>query len=157
MDTSTEKSCSQHGLYYDYSSLVERLEREMKIVSSENRYENMASEDLQTAAEMFIYLNTCPYGAGDSNTNVQKWFISWWSFYKDMFLTQTPDNIILTLNRMTKTKTSENGRLRAQKLLKKTASLLSLQFTEIQSFLPEKYIKNESGVDFKIPNGAFIF
>ena len=58
MDTSTEKSCSQHGLYYDYSSLVERLEREMKIVSSENRYENMASEDLQTAAEMFIYLNT---------------------------------------------------------------------------------------------------
>ena len=58
---------------------------------------------------------------------------------------------------MTKTRTSEDGKLRAQKLLKKTASLLSLQFTEIQSFLPEKYIKNESGVDFKIPNGAFIF
>ena len=153
----SEKYCNKYGLSLDIRPPVERLEQELNIVSSEKRYKNIALEDLKTAAEMLLFLNTCPYSLGNVDSIVQKWFKSWWSFYKDLFLTQTPYNIILTLNRMTKTRTSENGKLRAQKLLRKSARLLSLQFKEIQSFLPEKYIKNESGVNFKIPNGTCIY
>ena len=98
-----------------------------------------------TAGEMFLYLNTCP----DS-----PWFKSWSSFYKNLFLTQQVDQIILTLNRMMKTETSQDkdGKLRAEKLLKRSTRLLSLEYEMIQSLLTEKESRNESA--FLIPNGT---
>ena len=104
--------------------------------------EDLTNEELQTAAEMFIYLNSCP----------TKWSKSWSSFYKDLFLTQPTNQIILTLNRMMKTKRSEDGKLRAEKLMKRTSNLLSLYFERIQSLLPET-CRNGS---VKVPEGAQI-
>ena len=82
-------------------------------------------------------------------------FKSWILFYVDvdLFLTQSADKIILTLNRMMKTETShdKDGKLRAKKLPQRTAHLLK----EIGNFLGEKYFhKNISGTDFKVTNGA---
>ena len=67
-------------------------------------------------------------------------FKSWTSFYSNLFLTQPadPDQIILTLNRMTKTSENQDGIVRNIKLLKRVAELLSLRFQEIQSLLPRK-------------------
>ena len=107
-----------------------------------NQIEALTDEELQTAAEMFIYLNSCP----------TKWSKSWSSFYKDLFLTQPTNQIILTLNRMMKTKRSEDGKLRAEKLMKRTSNLLSLNFERIQSLLPET-CRNGS---VKVPEGAQI-
>ena len=116
--------------------------------SSDQINDTPTNEELKTAAEMFLYLNTCP----DSS-----WFKSWSLFYKDLFLTQPADKIILTLNRMVKTETSDDkdGKLRAKKLLQRAAQLLSLQYEDIGNFLGEKYFHQEiSGTDFKVPNGA---
>ena len=92
---------------------------------------------------MFIYLNICPFDdsldefLSDESQKARKlWFNSWTSFYTDLF-TQPADQVILTLNRMMKTKTSQDkhGRLRAVKLLKRITSLLSLQYEEIQGLV----------------------
>ena len=61
----------------------------------------MTTEDLTTAAEMFIFLNICP---PSDQANMQQWFTSWSKFFKDMFETQSPEIILLTLNRLTKIK-----------------------------------------------------
>ena len=41
-------------------SLMTELEQKLQIESSEQINESMTREELKTAAEMFIYLNTCP-------------------------------------------------------------------------------------------------
>ena len=103
--------------------------------SSDQINDTPTNEELKTAAEMFLYLNTCP----DSS-----WFKSWSLFYKDLFLTQPADKIILTLNRMVKTETSDDkdGKLRIKKLLQRATHLLSLQFEEIGRLLGENYYKD---------------
>ena len=110
-------------------SQVEAVEQLLQIESSEQINETLTNEELQTAAEMFIYLNSCP----------TKWSKSWSSFYKDLFLSLPADQIILTLNRMMKTKRSEEDKLRAKKLMRRTSNLLSLNFERIQSLLPDTY------------------
>ena len=123
---------------------VKAVEEMLQIKSSEQILETLTNEDLKNAAEMFLYLNTCP----------DLWFKSWASFYKDLFLAQPPDKIILTLNRMTKYRTKD-GKQRAEKLLQRIKILLSLKFEEIQRLLQKKefrieYVKK----DLKIPNGT---
>ena len=94
---------------------------------------------------MFIYLNICPFDdsldefLSDESQKARKlWFNSWTSFYTDLF-TQPADQVILTLNRMMKTKRSEEDKLRAKKLMRRTSNLLSLNFERIQSLLPDTY------------------
>ena len=103
------------------------------------------NDKLQKAAELFIYLNTCP----------DSWFKSWSSFYKDLFLTQSANKIILTLNRIMKTKTSQHEKDSkfAEKLFKRTSKLLFLNFEKIQNLPPEKYFKNGSLENIKISEG----
>ena len=70
-------------------SQVKAVEQMLQIKSSEQNNEALKNEELQTAAEKFLYLTMCP--------NTIK---SWLLFYKDLFQTQSPDQIILTLNRL---------------------------------------------------------
>ena len=125
------------------------VEQQLQINSSDQIIESLTKEELNSAAEMFIYLNTCP----------DSYFKSWSTFYKDLFLTQPADQITLTLNRMLKTKSlhskaSKDGNLRAEKFLKRTSELLSLKFVELQAFLYEKTIRNGSvKKEYKIPKG----
>ena len=80
-------------------SQVKAMEQKLQIESSELKNETLTNEELKTAAEMFLYLTMCP-------NDIKPWL----RFYKNLFQTQTPNQIILTLNRImkgTKTKTAE--------------------------------------------------
>ena len=126
---------------------VKAVEQKMEIESSDQIIETLTNDELQTAGELFIYLNSCP------DTLLK----SWSSFYTDLFLTQSAQNIILTLNRMMKITKSQdkNGKLRAEKLLLKVTSLLALKFEEIGGLLPENVVRNTVNKKNKnkIPNG----
>ena len=115
-------------LYDDKMSQVNLLEDQLGIESTEVRFENIGRENLKTAAEIYIYLNTCP-------DSLKPWF----SFYKDLFHDQDPNLIILTLNRMMKSRiTSENENFLniAKTVFKEASTLLSLKYEEIQSLNP---------------------
>ena len=142
-ETPLDMSCDNNNILSSDGrlSLVSAMEQMLEI-DPLKQIEALTNEELQTAAEMFIYLNSCP----------TKWSKSWSSFYKDLFLTQPTNQIILTLNRMMKTKSSEDDKLRAEKLMKRTSNLLSLNFERIQSLLPET-CRNGS---VKVPEGAQI-
>ena len=67
-------------------SQVEAVEQMLLIESSElinvtlselNINDTLTKEELQSAGEMFLYLNTCPNS---------QWFKSWSTFYKDLLL-----------------------------------------------------------------------
>ena len=80
-------------------------------------FKNMTAEDLKTAAEIFIYMNTCP---------MKNWFGPWYLLYNNLFKMKSPDIIIATLNRLMKSKNKEffNNN---KKLLKRAKTLFSLQ------------------------------
>ena len=149
-----QKHCNKYGLYDDKLSQVIEAEKKLEMEPSEKKNENITSEELETAAKMFIFLNSCPF-----DDNSVEWFKSWALFYKDLFRTQSPDQIILTLNRMMKIKTPQdkNGKGRVKKLLQKTATFMSLQFDRIRNFIPSNFLKNISVEGFKIPNGELIY
>ena len=146
-ESSLELNCYQTMLSDDVLlSQVKAVEQKLQIVMTSDQIMDAVQNDkLQKAAELFIYLNTCP----------DSWFKSWSSFYKDLFLTQSADKIILTLNRIMKTKTSQHekdGKF-AEKLFKRTSKLLFLNFEKIQNLPPEKYFKNGSLENIKISEG----
>ena len=116
-------------------SQVKAVEQMLQIESSEHINESLTNEELQAAAEMFLYLITCPNIA---------WFKSWYSFYKYLFLTQPADQILLTLNRMMKTIQDKDTKLLTENLLQRTKSLLSLQKG-----------KSGSAKEFMTSNGTF--
>ena len=123
----------------DIKYTVTQVEQMLELQSSELRFENMTAENLEIAANMFIYLLTCPFYNID-NVYDEKWFKSRDMFYKDLFNKNTsPDIILLTLNRMMKV-TNENknkryGKQRDKKLLKRIADYLSLKHGTIRSLL----------------------
>ena len=115
-------------LYDDKMSQVNLLEDQLGIESTEVRFENIGRENLKTAAQIYIYLNTCP-------DSLKPWFL----FYHDLFHDQEPNQIILTLNRMMKSRrTSENENFLniAKTVFKEASTLLSLKYEEIQSLNP---------------------
>ena len=116
---------------------VKAVEEKLQIESTDQIIETLTMEDLKNAAEMFLYLNTCP----------KLWFKFWSSFYTDLFMTQPADQIILTLNRMMKPKVSkvQDGNIRADKLLKKITSNLSLRYKEIQRLTQQEKLKHIIG------------
>ena len=153
-EASLDLSCDRDKTMLSGDSMlsqVKTVEQKLQIESSEQIDESLTNEELQTAAEMFLYLIICPNTA---------WLKSWSSFYKDLFLTQPADKMILTLNRIMKTETShdKDGKLQAGKLLKRTSNLLSLSFDNIQSLLPEKKSRNGSlNRDLQMKDGKIFF
>ena len=90
----------------------------------------MTKENLITAAEMFIYLNTCPFD-GD----LQRWFLSWYNFYIDLFKYRPKDEIILTLSRLMNNRhsISSNVQIWNEKLFQKSAIILSLKYDALNN------------------------
>ena len=135
----------------DMLSQVKRVEQELDIEASDQINKKLTKEELKTAGEMFLYLNTCP----DRHST---WFKSWKNFYHYLFFSSSTatDEILLTLNRLMKAETSpdKDAKARAEKLLKKATSLLSLQYERIQSLMPGKMFTNGSVFnDSMIPKG----
>jgi len=149
LKTLVEMKCNSKKTLLSHTaqlSQVKAVEQKMQIESSEQIMESLSNEELQIAAELFLYLNACP----------DEWFKSWTSFYNELFLTQSADQIMLTLNRMTKTHISQSkdSNVRAEKLLEKTAGLLSLKLGEIQGLSTEKEFdkisKNSNGTHYLV-------
>ena len=86
------------------------------------RFDNITTEDLKTAAEIFIYLDYCPLNL-------------LYAFYRDLFENQPLNQIILTLNRLSKLESGKYNNLN-RKLLEKTVKLSELKYKEIQNMIP---------------------
>ena len=128
-----ENSCGirRTGVYsseYNVLTLALAVGYQLESELSYDIFENITSEDFETAAEMFIYLYTCP------TEFINKLMV----FYDDLFRTQTPYQIILTLNRMIRIKSAgiNVGEAWNEKLFKKATSFFSMKYEEIQNILP---------------------
>ena len=133
LETANDKDCLW-GLYSesdDVTDQVKAVEEALNFESSESTFDTLTPEDLKIAADMFIYLNLCP-----SSESVQIWLRTMSTFFDDLFKKKPANEIILTLNRMMKTKYDTDGNIFAQKIFKRTSSLLALKYEEIQSLLP---------------------
>ena len=83
--------CDNANTHVKDDSMWKAVEQMLQIESSEQINKTLTNENLQSAGEMFLYLVMCPY-------TVKPWLL----FYKELFQTQSPDQIILTLNRVMK-------------------------------------------------------
>ena len=127
-----------------YSKNVNNIRIEDVIISIGNQFhintsleqfENVTRDNLETAAEMVLYMTPC-------STPLKNWFM----FYADIFKNKHSAEILLALNRITKgKKTKENKELKkvASKVLKKVI----YNFSSLH--------KNQEGKLNKI-NGCFI-
>ena len=156
LDTIKEENCGANGLYkyeerrYSYNDNVEDehqlqvadIELLLRINSSDVQFKNMTYSELNTAAEMFTYLKTCPH-----TVSLREWFITWANFHNDRFETQSADQVLLTLNRMMKNNSPKNkdGKIRAEKLFNRATTLLRMNYDDIQSMIPEKQERVQMG------------
>ena len=139
-----------HGLYLEESDRIAPIasvEQKLGIQSSEERFQNVTREDLDTAANVFVYLIMCPEA-----------IVPWFTYYNDLFLTKSVDQIILSLNRIMKTKSTQNMDAKgAENLLKRISNSMLLQFERIQNLLPGKNLRNGSSIDLRKPNGMYMY
>ena len=101
-ETSGDKQCSIFNPILfeelsDWASQVKAVEQELQIESTEATFQNMTSADLEAAAEMFIYLTSCP-----GTDFWEQWFKTWTTFYNELFMTKSANYIISSLNRLNK-------------------------------------------------------
>ena len=85
--------------------------------------ENMDNTTLKHAADMFIYLNSCPQ-------SIKSWIL----LYKDLIMWKTRDVLVLILNRILKAESiGQNDEFKeiAKSILEKVQIDLSLQYKEI--------------------------
>ena len=98
-------------------SQVKAVEQMLQTESSEQINDGtLTNEELITAAEKFLYLIMCP-------DPIKQWI----AFYRDLFQTQSPDQIILTLNRLMKgprTQTNKYFHKIVEELFKRILSIL---------------------------------
>ena len=126
-------SCSDDLLVADdMLSRVKAVEQMLQIEPSRKINETLTNEELKIAAEMFLYLTMC-------HDTIKPWM----AFYKDLFKTQSPEQIILTLNRMIKasvTATQENEYFKkiAELFLQRILSMLPGRKTENTKSKPQK-------------------
>jgi len=106
-------NCGSDGLYTfspsnNLQGEVEAIEQLLKMESSAQRLTNLTREDLKMASEIYLYLNTCPHV-------LKTWFL----FYEELFLRESMDMIVLTLNRLMKGASNYFFRVVAKKLFEK--------------------------------------
>ena len=108
-----------------WSSEIENIEQHLKMNSSEDINDNITDSSLKTAAEMFLFLNSCPND-----------FKSWFLFYEDIFQNDPLEVIVLKLNRILKGKSNQqNERLKviAKKLFKSIETLFAFKYQHIRN------------------------
>ena len=115
-----------NGLYSEniLMSQLETVHKKLNMNATEDIFDNITDTTLKSAAEMFLFLNSCP-------DDFRYWFL----LYSDLFENKSPEVIVLTLNRILKgERNTENRRLKdiAKHLLTRVTTLLSLKFETIQ-------------------------
>ena len=134
-----DQSCRSDSLYNGKDENIKTLEKELGIVSSQTVFQNLTKRELKAAAEMYIYLNTCPYSKAYSGAK-KSWFRTWYNFYKDLFSTQPVDIIILTLSQIMNSKQSQYKDTQEwnERLFNGSSKILSLKYQSIQNMFPGK-------------------
>ena len=110
-------------------SQVKAVKQILQVESHEQINETLTFEELKTTAKMFLYLITCP-------TTIKPWIV----FYKDLFQTQSPYQIVLSLNRVTKgpgTPTNEFFKTLAGTLFKRILNRLPRREAEITASIAD--------------------
>ena len=111
-------SFSDHSIL----SQVATIEQKLEVESSDITFENITMENLKHAAKMFIYLKT----QNPCTDSLKEWLNVWGTIYTDIFETQSPQEILLTLNRMMRSNQTASDEGKVKTVLEKTASFLSL-------------------------------
>ena len=83
--------CGSNNLLNNQVSQVAAVEQLLGMESSEQPIYNISNKNLKIAADALMYLAVCP---GEYN--------AWAKFYKDLFERESPNQILLTLNRIMK-------------------------------------------------------
>ena len=91
----------------------------------------MTEANLKTAAKIFIFLSICP---GEYKKLME--------FYQNIFQTNSPEKIILTLNRMMKGNKTPDNKYFHTMIFQKTSTLFSA-----------KYVNFEDPFQRKVQNG----
>ena len=143
---SVDKVCKNY-LYEnsEIHSILTTFEKTLNVKSSKIILGNMTDTTLKTAAEMFLYVNSCTY-----------LLTPWLSFCKNLFENESSSTILLSLNRVLKVgDTRENRDLKivVKKLLHKSNSLFSIKYGKSKGmsgtnlkylYLKKKIKKNKS-------------
>ena len=109
------------------SENIVAIENILGIEQSYEIFNNITQEILETAAEMYIYLNHCPNGGNPV----------WVNFYKDLFQQYEPKQILITLNRLRKTSQFKI----ANELINHLESIWNLKFNNIPSDFRENELQ----------------
>ena len=129
LDLSCDMSCVTMLSDDSMLSQVKAVEQMLQLESSDHINDTLTNKELKTAAEMFFYLIMCP------NT-IKPWIL----FYKDLFQTQSPYQIILSLNRVMKgprTPTNEFFKTLARTLFKRILNRLPGREAEITASIAD--------------------
>jgi len=103
------------------------------------KFANMTEANLKTAANIFIYiyrLYSCR-SSGLISRRTFSWFSFWSPFYYSLFKKESPDKIILTLNRMIRTNPLQSKKGKVEAFLKRITTILILKYEKIQNMLPQ--------------------
>ena len=132
LDKLSKKVCTNGQIDFNGATSVKNQVTEVLNMSGINskqapQYDNMTDVILKRAANMFMYLIFCP-----EDTK------AWIFFYTDLFKNQPVDRIVLTLNRILKSKTSQKKdtfKVIARKLYTKITTILSFKSKDIQNMI----------------------
>ena len=131
-NTSIDLNCNRDGLYsIALSDQVAAVEKELGVEAYTQLLKNITFAELKAAAEMYLYLNTCP-----RTDELKFWFKEWIKFFEELFKT-SPQHIILTLNRLINNDSAQNMEVKrmAEQLFKRITSLFSINFEDLQNLL----------------------
>ena len=109
----------------------EKIENDMNIFKIQDSISSQfpfSVDYLENVAKMFLYVYSCP--------DILK---PWFNFYSDLFQNQSPQQMLLTLNRMIKNNgnsNSKDSRAIAKKLFMEATDLMSLKYNDIQRMIP---------------------
>ena len=141
------------GLYKTDDYFYEQFENAVKINSSVAKTKtgfnaNFPKEKLESLSEMFLYLHSCP---GHLK--------AWVTFYNNLFGKKPPDEIVLTLNRILKSKKwplTKDSKVIAKKLLDKVTTLFSLKYKSNNKTMENNHPVHFLNKDKKLSPSAFI-
>ena len=106
-------------------SQIEDLSKVLNLNSSGDVDTDVTDSTLKTAADMFLYLNSCP-------DDLRSWFL----FYEDLLSKKSLEVILLQLNRILKGGYSQNNKKLktiAKKVFERVTILFSSKYKEIQN------------------------
>ena len=145
---SIDNTCYDNGFYHSsiQESNVKAVEQKIPIRKDERiHYDDMTDTMLNNAASMFLYLNSC-----------SDLYTPWFVFYKDLFQNKSPSQIVLTLNRILKSKSTlqtEKFRGIAKNLFEAITNVYSLKYNDIQNITSMRNNDRNNRSTLNIMNG----